>query len=873
MKQRRFLMICFAVLLCLGMASLSSVAYAALPAAYNGGDIEGRLIQTGDDQTFLQGGAASTICIDMSKMVNPVFESLKSGFQKDSTYAGTSVYYSGTALAMNADNVFSGDCFKNTFVDGAILADGSRADVVIIYSDVHFFTPPTSYNGQTFSGYGANVKTFVANDGTKVRSGNDLLTAPHVGLQVSVTFKIVDKQGRPVDGQFWYTMNDIDIVRDGSANYGALNSSSSYNTFSEQVVINGGALSEVYIPGNGQYKCGITADSSGSNGNGILFTPSASDGDTFYSGFGVLADARDGISLTVRSAAGKRQSVDTDLLPEAVGALYAEKNVDTTGATPTDLTRNWSVETTISGQTATESIGNGQIKHVGNFIKGKAFTFKEADPDLANYETTYEVLNGSSLTNQTTQSSGSGVTANGTMVCVNTVKFTNKRLWQNLTIGKEVRGARGDRTKQWKFTLTVKDSPQNGGAPLTGATLFDGVDGRPSALPAGWTEEGNGVFTFDLAHNGTTTISLPKGCQYTITEEIDPYYLQTGSASGTLSSYTTETLVNDFQGKILAVSKTVEAGDRTRAWQYTLTLLNPSGEPYTTLTAETLGYTGDGWDDSGKANGVYKFTLKHGESGTFTLPVDSQYTVTEESDERYTQTHVIDSGATVTGVSTGSQTLSDDATVAYNNRKDKMNLTVSKAVDGSIGSRSKYFKVVITVANAGDTVMELDMSQAETSGITQNAVTTYTVDEMIAVNARDDDTGNSGQQVITANGEAAITVYIRHGQSVTLKDVPVGAAYTVTELPQGYTPSLALTGDQKTGDAGGNAGSDIPTGDRVASAEDTYMLDDAQLDWTNTLEAEVPTGVYTSVAPAALSIAMALSLLALTRLGRRKKTN
>lgn len=165
------------------------------------------------------------------------------------------------------------------------------------------------------------------------------------------------------------------------------------------------------------------------------------------------------------------------------------------------------------------------------------------------------------------------------------------------------------------------------------------------------------------------------------------------------------------------------------------------------------------------------------------------------------------------------------------------------------------------------------MSQAETSGITQNAVTTYTVDEMIAANARDDDTGNSGQQVITANGAASITVYIRHGQSVTLENLPMGAAYTVTEMPQGYTPSLALTGDLKTGDAGGNAGSDIPTGDRVASAEDTYMRDDAQLDWTNTLEAEVPTGVYTSVAPAALSIAVALSLLALTRLGRRKKTN
>lgn len=722
MKQRRFLMICFAALLCLGMASLSSVAYAAdFPSAYSGGNSS--VNQEGNTETFLQNGPPATICIDKSKFSTNATPYIPQGssFRRITSATGNGnlvgkVGYVGS-LNMNADNAFTGtnDWFSYRFTDGAILADGTRADVVLTYSNIHIYTPGQDVNGRDYRWNGSTWQNLTYNGTTSIAQGTRVFISNnvdiHIGIKVTATFTIV-KSGTDeiVPGSFYYTMYDIDVQRNPSngANYTYLYGAESNYNYSEQVTVNSGAQTKVYVPTG--YKSGIVGGN-GSDGNGVTILPAGySDPDpgTFVTEFGVLADAA-GFELSVGGSGGaifngQYNSIQSNLLPEAVGALYAEKNVDTTGATPTDLTRNWSMETTISGQTTTESIGNGQIEHVGNFIKGKSFTFKETDPDLANYETTYEVLNGSSLTNQTTQSSGSGVTANGTMVCVNTVKFTNRRLWQNLAIGKEVRGARGDRTKQWKFTLTVKDSPQNGGAPLTGATLFDGVDGRPSALPAGWTEEGNGVFTFDLAHNGTTTISLPKGCQYTITEEIDPYYLQTGSASGTLSSDTTETLVNDFQGKTLTVSKTVEAGDRTWAWQYTLTLLNPSGAPYTTLTAETLGYTGDGWDDSGKANGVYKFTLKHGESGTFTLPVDSRYTVTEESDERYTQTHVIDSGATVTGVSTGSQTLSDDATVAYNNRKDKMNLTVSKAVDGSIGSRSKYFKVVITVANAGDTV-------------------------------------------------------------------------------------------------------------------------------------------------------------------------
>ena len=54
-----------------------------------------------------------------------------------------------------------------------------------------------------------------------------------------------------------------------------------------------------------------------------------------------------------------------------------------------------------------------------------------------------------------------------------------------------------------------------------------------------------------------------------------------------------------------------------------------------------------------------------------------------------------------------------------------------------------------------------------------------------------------GQQILfDSNGVARITFYLQHGNSVTLKGLPYGVSYTVTEEAEDYRPETEiLSGD------------------------------------------------------------------------------
>ena len=145
--------------------------------------------------------------------------------------------------------------------------------------------------------------------------------------------------------------------------------------------------------------------------------------------------------------------------------------------------------------------------------------------------------------------------------------------------------------------------------------------------------------------------------------------------------------------------------------------------------------------------------------------------------------------------------------------------------------------------------------------------TTPNTSKIVPNNAETDHTGRTGQQIVctkdgtptgstisdgTVNdksGSAKFSVYLQHGQKFNIEQLPSGATYTVKEFYEDYKPSVKITGDTKTND-----GDDDDSNDKTiklnqdktaktASMNDTAIIDNTTIDYTNKLDATIPTEV------------------------------
>ena len=524
-----------------------------LPPIYSGGTMNG-VKQYGEPNTFLHMCEVPTIIILPDRVNEPDSVTVSdSRFRQEEnkiSYHGTLDYYSVNAFS----NGQMGICtllYKNA----ALLQDGSFADVQIKVTEARYFTKEKNSIGRvrqvtpaTYPSTEYYLLQWDPINGTRVLSGSSVTEFNNlrVGLEASLEISIV-RNGSKVEGSFYYGMTDIDVSRVAVGSMAGIYESAKYIQFSEQVEIVSGAASVAYIPvsgGNsklydGLYCCGIS-NNTGSDANGLLFTPGNEQGDpdpgTFCSGFALLANAN-GLNIKVRSAGGQTFTVNTTVSPPPIGSLYLRKNV--IKGTKLDYQRNWNIKAEIGGSSfEDDQMKHGETVYVGAFMQGLPFTAKEIMPhDWVDYDISWKVLNG--VTGKEV-STGESASASGTILPRTIVEFENERLWVEnlLTIKKVVLNpGEGDQQKDWWFTVTLTDGSGDDVLPISGLRKPDSAQN--------WTEVGNGKYKFTLKDGEMIQITLPKGCNYAVEEdEYTEYYTVYDHQRGSLPTETVATVKN-----------------------------------------------------------------------------------------------------------------------------------------------------------------------------------------------------------------------------------------------------------------------------------------------------------------------------------------
>lgn len=200
--------------------------------------------------------------------------------------------------------------------------------------------------------------------------------------------------------------------------------------------------------------------------------------------------------------------------------------------------------------------------------------------------------------------------------------------------------------------------------------------------------------------------------------------------------------------------------------------------------------------------------------------------------------YVFHSSTTTSEVTQPDNRLSDKVT-GIQNSYATYDLKVSKTVTGNKGSRDKYFAITVTIfGNAGDTHQVEYTNGADTTiSANPNSATTCIPES-----------GATNPATLTIAAEASSLTqvfYIQHGQTFTIKDLPAGTKYTVTEAPEDYIPSYGVT------TTGTETGTVVPAGTSGSSYTSATggLTADTTVAFTNHRAGVIATGVLLTVAP------------------------
>ena len=220
----------------------------------------------------------------------------------------------------------------------------------------------------------------------------------------------------------------------------------------------------------------------------------------------------------------------------------------------------------------------------------------------------------------------------------------------------------------------------------------------------------------------------------------------------------------------LTISETTTGnfGSKDKSFPVTITLTDPVDSTGSDLSA---------WASANGAtysNGTATLTLNlsGSNSKTLTIPSGCTYTVSQAEAQYYT-----------TSIENASGTIPDNSgavTATVTNTLGKADLTVSKSVSGNFGSKDRYFKFIVDLKNLGvDETYSLDLSNASEKTTTNNGTNTVQT--------------NPATFTTDANGNATVTVWLKHGESIVFKDLYESCTYNITEDPENYTASSKIT--------------------------------------------------------------------------------
>lgn len=177
----------------------------------------------------------------------------------------------------------------------------------------------------------------------------------------------------------------------------------------------------------------------------------------------------------------------------------------------------------------------------------------------------------------------------------------------------------------------------------------------------------------------------------------------------------------------------------------------------------------------------------------------------------------------------------------YVNTYATNDLEFSKKVSGNQASRDQYFKFTVKITGAvKGTKYDLDMTNADAAPVA-NAATTYTAEEMKTANSVTDLTAGE-------DGTLEHTFYIQNGQSIKIKGLANGTAYEVSEENLDYTAAAKIAdGGDTEGVTGATA--DIDATKLTNVVKDAGLTKDTSVEFTNSKEGTIPTGVILAMAP------------------------
>jgi len=247
--------------------------------------------------------------------------------------------------------------------------------------------------------------------------------------------------------------------------------------------------------------------------------------------------------------------------------------------------------------------------------------------------------------------------------------------------------------------------------------------------------------------------------------------------------------------------------------------------------------------------GIYRYVITETplqEAGAFVQDTQPKYLdvyVTDNDGNLEVSSYVLHTSAAapLRNASGGSEDVAEalaavsDKTTGFINRYQTKDLTITKQVAGNQASKDKYFQYTLKIANAGaGTKLIADVTSHAEAAPLNNAATVYTSEAMAQAN-------NVTELTCDADGSIEHVFYLKHNQSVTIRQLPLGATYELSEVKEDYVSA------------------DLNQLNAEEYAANTGTIQDSALTigFRNTRNGVIPTGIITTVAPYFILVSLA----------------